>query len=75
MNNIIVYNPLKLDGTVYGIFFNIFGDYTHDSVITKLYSGTSVLIIRQELLLTTNPWVSTSYYEVSIASKASRKPF
>lgn len=73
MNNFIVYNPSSLDGTVYNIFFNIFGRYTDIVEDVKLFSGISVLTLREDLLLTKNP-LMFNYYEIYMYRKSKGLP-
>jgi len=62
MNNFIVYSSIPLDGTIYNIFFNIFGSYTDNIENAKLFNGISVFVIRQDYVLTHSSKISDSDY-------------
>jgi hypothetical protein len=59
----IIYNSQNLKGTIYSIFSNIFGSYTDNVIHAKFHSGTSVLTMRYDFILTKNLNIS-KYYEI-----------
>lgn len=69
MNDYKIYNSSTLDGTIYNIFFNIFGSYTDSIEDAKSYSGISVLTLREDLLLTLNPSIF-NYHEIYMYRKS-----
>jgi hypothetical protein len=73
MNNFIVYNSSILEGAVYTLFLDIFGNYIDDIEIAKHYNGISVLTLREDFLSSQNPKIF-KYYEIYMYRKSKGLP-